>query len=529
MENTVLALGLVVVAFTISLVSLYVMSLFERRRSKTLRHEANSELGSIVFLFDNETSVDSTSNAEQLMASAPRQRNKSDWGHFAALLQPRFPNLTEQIGELAELGQMTIVSSDGSNRIEAEWLNGLARIELIDTESASDATMPDRLSLAAMQHELDTLRSTAEHVPHLIWRENDQHAITWANRAYIDTAALLTPDVDIAPWPPQRLFERAHLNEVRDGQDDQSPLRMAIDLPNRSERSWFEIHETILGNESLFTATPVDKLVHAENSLSEFVTTLTKTFAHLPIGLAIFDRKRQLALFNPALTDLLTLPIEFLVGKPKLFSFLDQLREKRMMPEPRDYMSWRQQMADLEAAAVNGTYEETWSLPTGQTYRVTGRPQPGGAVAFLFEDITAEISLTRRFRSELEMGQSALDSMPEAVAVFSAGGVLSMSNEAYDSLWGNDPSTTLGDVNLGDAVATWRRKAQDTQVWQQLKSFVAAHGERTEQHAQVPLKDGRTLECRFVPVIRGGTLVSFRPSQTKQDPAKLETPVPLEA
>ena len=62
-----------------------------------------------------------------------------------------------------------------------------------------------------------------------------------------------------------------------------------------------------------------------------------------------------------------------------------------MMPEPKDYRSWRQQMSDLEAAAQNGTYEETWALPTGQTYRVTGRPHPDGAVALLFEDISAEV------------------------------------------------------------------------------------------------------------------------------------------
>ena len=66
---------------------------------------------------------------------------------------------------------------------------------------------------------------------------------------------------------------------------------------------------------------PADRLVKAETSLQEFVTTLTKTFAALPIGLVIFDRARELALFNPALMDLTLLPASFLISKPSLSPF----------------------------------------------------------------------------------------------------------------------------------------------------------------------------------------------------------------
>jgi hypothetical protein len=42
----------------------------------------------------------------------------------------------------------------------------------------------------------------------------------------------------------------------------------------------------------------------------------------------------------------------------------------------------------LEEEAASGLFEETWSLPGGQTYRVIGRPHPNGALAFMFEDIS---------------------------------------------------------------------------------------------------------------------------------------------
>ena len=73
----------------------------------------------------------------------------------------------------------------------------------------------------------------------------------------------------------------------------------------------------------MFYAVDVNAVVSAEISQRKFVQTLAKTFAQLSIGLAIFDRNRQLALFNPALIDLTALPAEFLSARPNLLSFFD--------------------------------------------------------------------------------------------------------------------------------------------------------------------------------------------------------------
>lgn len=520
MINTFYAVALVLTALTISVVALYVLSLLDPAKDQKLRNQTSREKDSVVFLFNDQTLADATPAGRQILGAIPKQGSGSDWQHLSHALESRFPNLTEQVGELAELGKLTIPSIDGAHRIEAEWREGLARIQLSSDDTSDTAPVVDRMSFDAMQNELEGLRATAQHVPVMIWREDANGKITWANKSYLDQATDPSALDGVASWPPQKLFDRPRLEEAK---SLEGPRRVAVQLPADGKRHWFELYDAALGDETVLTAIPVDRVVNAEKSRTEFVTTLTKTFAHLPIGLAIFDRKRQLSLFNPALTDILAMSASFLVGQPTLFTFLDRLREKRMMPEPKDYVSWRQQMTDLESAAVNGTYEETWSLPTGQTYRVTGRPHPDGAVAFLFEDITSEISLTRRFRRELEMGQSALDCIEDAIAIFSPGGVLSMSNAAYTKLWGNDPSTTLEDINLGDAIRTWRTTAGDTPVWRMLKEFVAAHGERQSWTDRIALLDGRQLECQFTPMVRGATMARFqlRPAQRDlQSPPK---------
>ena len=113
---------------------------------------------------------------------------------------------------------------------------------------------------------------------------------------------------------------------------------------------------------------------------------MSKTFAQLSTGLAIFDRKRTLIHFNPALLDITGLDFEALSLKPDLASFLDTLRTKEFLPEPKDYGDWHDQLARLESATEKGSYRDVWEPRDGVTYRVTGKPHPDGAIAFLPEE-----------------------------------------------------------------------------------------------------------------------------------------------
>jgi PAS domain-containing protein len=251
--------------------------------------------------------------------------------------------------------------------------------------------------------------------------------------------------------------------------------------------------------------------VQAEASLRSFTQTLTRTFAHLPIGLAVFDGARQLALFNPALTDLTGLAPDFLSARPTLTGFLDALRERAMLPEPKDYVAWRRTFADLEQAAAGGLFEETWSLPGGQTYRVTGRPHPNGGLALLIEDISTEMTRTRRYRADLELGQAVIDAMEEAVAVFSAAGQLVMSNAAYADLWGHDPASTLGgDTGIAAIGEHWRSRSAPTTLWDRAEDYVAAAHDEEAWTDSTRLADGRALHCRFAHLAGGATLAAFR-------------------
>lgn len=265
-------------------------------------------------------------------------------------------------------------------------------------------------------------------------------------------------------------------------------------------------------------ALPADDIVRAEADLRQIVQTMAKAFAQLPIGLAVFDRDRHLHLFNPALCDLTDLAPEFLSRRPSLLSMLDAMRNRNTVPEPKDWKGWRRQIVEMERAAASGQYEETWSLPAGRTYKVTGRPHPDGALALMIEDISTETLRSHRHRADLELAQAVIDTSDEAIAVFSVSGQLVLSNSAYAALWGHDPGATLSTAGFAQMAAHWRDLCAPTTLWTQAEGFASSLDTRSDLHGKARLSDGRLLSCRFSALSGGATLAGFRVHPPRSQP-----------
>ena len=249
-----------------------------------------------------------------------------------------------------------------------------------------------------------------------------------------------------------------------------------------------------------------------DDTVALYKRILTDTFARLPIGLAVFDEDGRLATFNPALGDLTGLPPGFLIARPGLRDVLDSLRERRVLPEPRNWAAWREGMARLEEGARDGTLLQNWDLPDGRTWRVSGRPHPGGAMVLLIEDVSESVSSIRRLRAELELGQAVVDGLEEAIAVFSPQGVLTLSNAAYAATWDVDPARTLGHITLGEARRDWLDRMAPGALRDELSEALRSAGRA--RHAwlgRVRLVDGAILSIRCRPLTGGGLLVGFEP------------------
>jgi PAS domain-containing protein len=462
-----------------------------------------------VLLFQGGLLADATPAGRRMIAAI-----RSDAPSLAVVaghLARRFPGLRERIRRIEDHGRTgsgaVVDSGDGTERLHIDAGHGHIRLTVAPAAGVPAAPNPARIT--ELEDELRTLRSLAEDAPQLIWQQDRDGSLIWANRAYLALADRILPRShgDDPLWPAQPVLP-AIGPVTEDGA--RTVTRVQVELPGLVEPQTYEVTSVGRGPRTVHFAVDASNIIAAEEGRQKFIQTLTKTFAHLSAGLAIFDRERRLVLFNPAFLDLTTLPPLFLSQRPAVGEVLDRLRDLQMLPEPKDYSSWRDRVAALEAAAVRGTYCETWSLPSGRTYRVSGRPHPDGAIAFLFEDVSDEILLTRHFRSELETAQSVLDSLDEAVAVFSRAGTLTMNNATYTELWGRG-TAGLTELGLTQEIAAWQAGTQPTSVWDRLSDSAADLRDRTRWQDVVRTTDGRNLMCRFQPLAGGGALIAFRP------------------
>ncbi len=334
----------------------------------------------------------------------------------------------------------------------------------------------------------------AEQVPIPLWQIDSGGKVVWCNAAY---KALVTAGKGKA----LAFVEGRNSLETKDGTE------------------WFDVGiRADIGH-----ALPVNDLVRAESNLRDMVQAMAKTFAQLTTGLAVFDHTRHLQSFNPALADLTGLSPEFLSRRPSLIAMLDGMRDRNMIPEPRDWKGWRHQLADMERAAASGQFEDTWALPGGQTYRITGRRHPNGGLALMIDDISTEIIRSRRYRADLELSQRVVDTLEEGIAVFASTGQLVMSNTAYAALWGHDPGEQLAPMGFAQMAARWRALSAPSTLWAEAEEFSARLDDRAPWRAEARLLDGRLIACRFAPLSDGATLVGFSPVVAEAAPRALTT------
>ncbi len=456
------------------------------------------------FLFDGRSLMSVTGPGQELLSQAaegrePLEQLKAVFGD---------DDLERQIDTLIGegIGFSRIISSLDGRMMEVigHPVGGMARILLKTVQSYEEDQASTVKELQRLRRDVAMLNGLLNTVPGLMAAIDAEGYVKWRNPG-------LTQLDEVGPKATAAMksarSERICLQDAS-GQDRWYLLRRA----------------PLSGDSEAVVATPIDPLIAAEQSLANFVSTLTETFAHLTTGLAIFDSDGRLSLFNPALADLTHVDPTRLIAQPSIRAFLELLRDQRMVPEQRDFAAWRQTITRLEHGAREGTYREDWTLPSGRVLRVIGRPHPNGAVALIFEDISSTVTLERRYRDEIELGQAALDRISDAVAIFDTGGALVFANNAFDTLWSVDTMSTLEAPDIAQMTRRWTEACLPTPVWDRLRSYVTSDQSRTSWQVEVTTRSKLFLQAQFSPLPNGSTLTVFSRAHSEAADA---TPDPL--
>jgi len=396
---------------------------------------------------------------------------------------------------------------------------GEARLALSPAGAARREIARLRGMLAVLAADRDQAAEALEAAPVLAWRRSPAGRIVWGNALYRRiSGAQEAHGSDAAPLPELR-------HDGGDGRHARPPEgRRSVFDARTGERRWFELAELPAADGgALGYGADAAAAVHAEGALRRFVETLTETFAHLAIGLAIFDRETRLGLFNPAFASLTRLDPAWLAGRPSLPEVLERLRANRRLPDHDDFQTWRADLLGLfrtEGGQDRPERTEVWHLPGEVQIRVVARPHPQGAVAFLFEDVSETARLERRFATETEIRRAVMDRLEEGVVAFGPDGVARFVNPAFAAIWAARgeaagaaaplPAGTGADpLLLSRALEMFRARSAPTGAWDRLAEFFGAPTERAAWSEEISLRDGRRLRLRVAALPDGSVLAAF--------------------
>ncbi|MEO1139581.1 MAG: PAS-domain containing protein [Pseudomonadota bacterium] len=481
--------GAVVLASFAALIILWILGRLGRA---SVTYDPNSDIlpaQSASFLFHDDALSDQEASIDALPGATTGEIRQ--WSDLRSWLGARFGPLPTSLSELEdnEIRDLPALASDDGATLCLSARRGAQRVDLMDPAQPDPVAQHRARSLDAVLARYVTVLNKA---PCAIRIFDPVGQTVWQNKLF----AQFSED------EAKTLIDAANTTE-------EEP-RVCLEGERAGQDRHFEVEHTHRGEVSIIYVSDVTQVAQAELVRREFIQTLTKTFANLTTGLAVFDRHRQLALFNPALLDLTGLPTTFLLGQPPLMQFFDGLRDNKVLPEPKSYSTWRTQIEEMISSASDGLYFEDWSLPNGMTYRVTGRPHPDGAIAFLFEDISDEVSLTRRFRSQVDLRQAALDACDQAIAVFGPNNIVLLCNQPCCLLLGIDPDASFAEMSLTDFVAACRRKLPDDAFW---ASAEAAVTQRITLESVLHDTSGQGHLCRVQSLPGNSAMVSIIQSQ----------------
>ena len=345
-------------------------------------------------------------------------------------------------------------------------------------------------------------------LPIPVWLRDKGLALTWGNHAFLKGAG--AKDLQTAQREQLALdkAERDLAAQARTQNARQESKRFSVVNGQRRALSFTEIP---LGDAGVIgTAVDVTDTAAAEARLQHHADAHSDTLDRLQTAVAIFGPDQKLIFYNKAFVKLWGLAETFLERHPADGEILDRLREARKLPEQRDYQAWKRSRLGLYLDGTrNNPGEETWHLPGGQTIRVVGQPHPFGGLTFLYEDVTARLTLESDYNTLVKVQSATLDTLSEGVAVFGPDGKLKLQNAAFARIWEFEPEELKSEPHLRTIAALSRDRFGDSDIWDQLIQVIVA-GSGARDLGDVERSDRSVLSLSTSPLPDGATLVTFK-------------------
>lgn len=337
----------------------------------------------------------------------------------------------------------------------------------------------------------EDLRCLLDNLPCPVWMREPSLAVKISNRRYAD---FISTDGEFAGGGGEEM--------ARQARDANKSRQKKIYLTKDGDRRCFEVVETPFLYEhdleqigTVGMMADVTDLDNLRRNLKQDQNAHLEILAALGTAIAVFDASCKLVFYNQAFARLWQLDETRLEEHPTYGAFLDDLREKRMLPEVPDYPHFRSEEHKM-FTLINAPEEDLLHLPDGRSLRRIRAPHLRGGLIFAFEDITDRLTARREYNALASVQQEILDNMEEAVLIFDSAGRLHFYNQAYVRLWDADEVMLQKAPSFVELLETQKKFFNRVSNWEELKKDIASHVfSSTTEAFSLNRGDGVKISC----------------------------------
>ena len=401
-------------------------------------------------------------------------------------------------------GRIFEIKGERNTGFDALWVRDITETETEVHRKAVEA--------ASWQNTVAELTTLFDAVDVPIWLRGPDLALMQCNQAYARAVEAVTPGDAVAAGTEiagaAQGAGRALAAEAQGANG--RPVRRTLYTVVAGARRLLEITEVLLPSTGQIAGFAIDHtdLAESRDELSRHIADHAGVLEKLGTAIAIYGADARMTFFNAAFARLWDLEEDYLRSGPSLGEVLEELRERRRLPEQVDFKVYKRDVLGLFTSLLEAR-EELMHLPDERVIRMVVHPHPLGGLLYTYEDVTDRMTLERSYNTLIAVQRETLDNMHTAVAVFGSDGRLKLRNAAFESMWGLSPQFAETQPHVSELVQTVQAQFA-TDNWSALKERVIARATDYQPHAgRFARANGSVLDYSAVPLPDGAMLFSY--------------------
>lgn len=386
--------------------------------------------------------------------------------------------------------------------------------------------------ISTLTEQCDWYQHLTNNIPLVLWGRDSSLNLTYCNQVY---AGILDSEISTVLQEGRELIESQRhkspyqlaqkaiqtnqlqsmkMHIVIDGhrrliEVTEIPLENPTDITINGTISDGTIASGTIANGTIGYATDLTDLEEVVSTLSKHVSAHQEVLHNLSTSIGLYGSDTRLEFFNTAYQKLFGFEEKWLYQKPLYVEVLQDLRERRKLPEYIDFTAFKQSQLQLFDTLME-PFQELINQPDGRILRMMVVPQPLGGLLYMFDDVTDKIAMERRYNTLIAVQKETIDHLYEGIVVLGSDNRLRLSNSAVAKLWNINPIELLPNRHAGEIMRLIRHMFKGFSEWDEFRQkILLLFNLRQPVTDRTLLKDDLMIQYSYVPLPDGSHLLSF--------------------